>query len=91
MLVSAASIWEAEIKAASGKLELSPDLLGDVRRHGFRELSIDVDHTIEAARLPMHHLDPFDRMLIAQARLEGLVLLTRDPAFRAYDGQLLDA
>jgi PIN domain nuclease of toxin-antitoxin system len=91
VLVSAASIWEAEIKAASGKLELSPDLLGDVRGHGFRELSIDVDHAIEAARLPMHHPDPFDRMLIAQARLEGLVLLTRDPAFRAYDVQLLDA
>lgn len=91
MVVSAASIWEAEIKAASGKLELSPDLLGDVRTHGFRELSIDVDHAIEAARLPLHHPDPFDRMLIAQARLEGLTLLTRDPAFHAYDVALLPA
>ena len=81
----------AEIKAASGKLELPRDLLTNVREHGISELPIGIGHAVEAARLPLHHPDPFDRMLIAQARREGLTIVTRDPAFRAYDVPLLAA
>lgn len=91
VLVSAASIWEAEIKAASGKLELRTDLGGQARENAFTELPVNFEHAIAAARLPRHHRDPFDRMLIAQARLEGLTLVTRDPAFRAYDVPVLSA
>lgn len=91
VFVSAVSVWEAEIKAAAGKLEVSIDLASGAREHGFAELPIDFAHAVEAGRLPGHHRDPYDRMLIAQARLEGLTLVTRDPAFAAYDVARLPA
>jgi len=87
--VSAASIWEAEIKVAIGKLELAVDLAQEARDNAFIELPVRFEHGRAAARLPMHHRDPFDRMLIAQARMEGLTVVTRDPAFSAYDVPLL--
>lgn len=89
--ISVASIWEAEIKAASGRLKLDLDLAAKARNQGLPSLSIEAEHALVAARLPMHHRDPFDRMLIAQARVEGLTLVTRDPVFRAYDVPLLAA
>jgi len=91
ILVSASSVWEAEIKAAAGRLHLSGDLIHGVEKSGFAELPVRSQHGRAAARLPLHHRDPFDRMLIAQARLESLVLVTRDPAFRLYDVPLLAA
>ena len=91
VLVSAASVWEAEIKAASGKLDLRVDLAAEARDNGFTELAISFDHAVAAARLPPHHGDPFDRMLIAQARVEGVTLVTRDARFKAYDVDLLAA
>ncbi len=91
VLVSAASVWEAEIKAASGKLDLRVDLIEQSALNYFTELPVSSEHGRAAARLPPHHRDPFDRVLIAQAQLEHLTLVTRDPAFRAYEVPLLAA
>jgi PIN domain nuclease of toxin-antitoxin system len=83
--VSAASVWELAIKAALGKLDLQgADLVQEIAENDFVELPITARHSSAAANLPRHHQDPFDRMLIAQAQVEGLTVVTRDPAFRAY-------
>lgn len=87
--VSAASIWEAEIKRAAGKLRVDGSLPSHVRAAGFEPLPITLDHAERAGTLPAHHRDPFDRMLIAQAQAEGLTLVTRDPAFAAYEVSVL--
>jgi PIN domain nuclease of toxin-antitoxin system len=91
VFVSAASVWEAEIKATLGKLRLEADLRRELEEHGFVAVEITVGHAMRAARLPLHHQDPFDRMLVAQAQLESLTLVTRDPRFRAYDVPVLPA
>jgi PIN domain nuclease of toxin-antitoxin system len=83
--VSTATVWEVAIKHALGKLVGPADLPEAVRDSGFRSLPIADDHAIAAARLPLHHRDPFDRMLIAQALVEGLTLVTRDPEIQKYD------
>ena len=84
--VSAATIWELSIKASLGKLDLGgADLVEEIEANDFLELPMTARHSLAAATLPRHHDDPFDRMLIAQARIEGLRVVTRDPAFRAYD------
>jgi PIN domain nuclease of toxin-antitoxin system len=85
VLVSVASLWEIAIKAALGKLEAPEDLPRRVEELGFEPLPIDVEHAWAVRRLPYHHRDPFDRLLIAQAQVEGLSVLTADPAFGAYD------
>ncbi|HET9210386.1 MAG TPA: type II toxin-antitoxin system VapC family toxin [Thermoanaerobaculia bacterium] len=83
--VSAASIWELAIKAALGKLDLQgADLVEEIAENDFVELPMTARHSSVAANLPRHHQDPFDRMLIAQAQIEGLTVITRDPAFRDY-------
>jgi len=88
--VSAASLWEISIKQALGKLEVeSADLAAEVPANGFVELPITGRHALDAGSLPRHHDDPFDRMLVAQARAEDLVLVTRDPALDAYEAQTL--
>ena len=84
MAISAASIWELEIKLASGKLRIEVELLDEVIRVGYSLLAVMPQHGVAAARLPLHHRDPFDRMLIAQAQLEGLTIVTRDPRFAPY-------
>lgn len=85
VLVSAASIWEIEIKRALGRLDAgSADLVAEIEANRFGELPILSRHAAAAAKLPRHHEDPFDRMLIAQSQLEGLVCVTPDPAFEAY-------
>ena len=90
--VSAATIWELSIKAALGKLDLDgADLLAEIGGNDFVELSMTARHAAAAAALPRHHDDPFDRMLIAQAQLESLTIVTRDPAFRAYEIAILPA
>jgi PIN domain nuclease of toxin-antitoxin system len=81
VIVSVASAWEAEIKAARGRLHLDVDLEREPAEHGFRSLDITIAHAIAAARLPQHHGDPFDRMLVAQAQMEGLTIVSRDPVF----------
>ena len=88
--VSAATVWELSIKAALGKLDLDgADLVQELDENDFIELPITAQHSVAAAALPRHHDDPFDRMLIAQARIEGLTIVTRDPAFQAYGIALL--
>ena len=91
VVISAASVWEAEIKAAGGKLRLTADLEREPADHGLRSLDISAAHATAAAHLPMHHADPFDRMLVAQAQLEGLTLVTRDPVFDDYAVAVLRA
>jgi PIN domain nuclease of toxin-antitoxin system len=67
------------------------DLPEQIRNSGFRLLDITAEHGIAAGRLPMHHRDPFDRMLVAQAQLEGLTLVTRDANVQKYDVDVLSA
>jgi PIN domain nuclease of toxin-antitoxin system len=91
VLVSVASVWEASIKAAQGRLR-APDSLWDViERSGVRIVPIDRADAVAAAALPMHHHDPFDRMLIAQARERSAVLVTVDEWAAAYDVRSLPA
>lgn len=82
--VSAATTWEIEIKRALGKLKAPIDLEEALSASHLMPLAITVAHTIAAATLPRHHDDPFDRMLIAQANLEDLMLLTSDQRLRDY-------
>ena len=88
--VSAATIWEVAIKQSIGKLK-PDDLPERVRDSGFRHVDITAEHGIAAARLPLLHRDPFDRMLIAQAKTEHLTLVTRDAEIAKYDLDLLTA
>jgi PIN domain nuclease of toxin-antitoxin system len=82
--VSAASTWEIAIKGARGKLRIPAELPDQIATSGFEELPVTIVHSIEAGALPRHHSDPFDRMLIAQAQIEGLTLVTRDQRFADY-------
>lgn len=89
VFVSAASIWEIAIKAGLGKLEADPlEVLEAVEPSGFELLSVTGAHAARVARLPPLHRDPFDRLLVAQALSEPLVLVTRDEALRGY-GELV--
>lgn len=89
VLVSVASLWEVAIKAAKGKIELpiaADAYLDDrLRSNRWSTLSIDQRHVLHAAALPMIHADPFDRVLVAQARLESIPIVTIDPAITRYD------
>ena len=87
--VSAASIWELEIKQALGRLHIDADLAERVIASGLTPLPITFEHAVAAARLPRHHADPFDRMLVAQARLDGLTLVTGNRHVRQYDVPVL--
>ncbi len=89
--VSAVSIWEISIKAATGRLPLAQDLADDVARYGLQPLPITQEHAWAAGSLPLHHRDLFDRMLVAQARAEGLSIVTRDREIAHYDVDLLAA
>jgi PIN domain nuclease of toxin-antitoxin system len=83
--VSAASIWEAAIKAGLGKIQGDmTELAESIAASGFLELPVTALHAASVARLPQHHRDPFDRLLIAQALAEPLVLLTADPSLLQY-------
>jgi PIN domain nuclease of toxin-antitoxin system len=85
VVVSAASAWEAAIKAAVGKLRVPDGLRDELVRHGFDELPVTVEDGLAAGALPRHHSDPFDRMLIAQAARRQFVLVTADRRFSDYD------
>jgi len=83
--VSAASIWEIGFKSAQGKLKISPDtVLKAVEPVGFSMLSIKGEHAARVFDLGLHHNDPFDRLLVAQAQLESMTLLTNDETLSAY-------
>ncbi len=91
LLFSVVSFAEIGIKAAAGKLSVPHDLHEHVLRSGVRVLRLDADHGIAVADLPMHHRDPFDRLLIAQARSEQLTIVTADRRIADYDVPLIDA
>jgi PIN domain nuclease of toxin-antitoxin system len=91
VFVSAASVWEIAIKKAIGRLDAPDDLVETVGASGFLPLPIGLAHADRAGSLPPHHADPFDRMLVAQAQLEGLTLVTADARLPAYDVRLLRA
>ena len=88
--VSAASVWEVGIKRALGKLDVPETLFDVAREAGCRPLAITWAHADAAGRLPRHHDDPFDRMLIAQATCEGMTLVTSDAKFASYGVALLE-
>lgn len=93
LFLSAASVWELVVKHALGKLELptAPEQYVPTRleRTGATGLAISIAHTLEVGNLQRHHRDPFDRLLIAQARVERFRLVTADAVFREYDVELL--
>ena len=91
--LSVASAWELAIKSQLGKLKIPRDLdLAAVfARGGFVPVPITIEHALVAAGLPPIHRDPFDRMLVAQARVEGLTLVTADPVLSRYDVPVLAA
>ncbi|MGH3645698.1 MAG: type II toxin-antitoxin system VapC family toxin [Micromonosporaceae bacterium] len=89
--VSAATIWEFAIKQAMGKIVAPEELPELIIQNRFRMLPVLPEHAVAAARLPMVHRDPFDRMLIAQASTEELTLVTRDAAILRYDAPVLKA
>jgi len=89
IFLSPVSLWEITIKQATGKLAGPPDLAERVRDMGFGELPVTHAHAIAAGRLPPHHRDPFDRMLVAQATTEGMTLASRDASIALYDVDIL--
>jgi len=83
--VSAVSVWEIAIKETIGKLHLPLPVGHSIVGLGFVPLSMTPEHADAAGRLPLHHRDLFDRMLVAQAQLEGLTIVTRDRSIGLYD------
>jgi PIN domain nuclease of toxin-antitoxin system len=90
--VSAASAWEIAIKMSLGKLRVQKaDLEAEIAANGFLELPIKTRHALAAGRLPPVHEDPFDRMLVAQARVEDLAVVSANPLFEGYGVSVLEA
>ena len=89
--VSAASGWEIAIKRGLGKVRVPDDLESKINADGFSLLSMSFGHAEQAGMLPLLHNDPFDRMLIAQAQIEGLVLITKDEKIMRYDLRTMEA
>ena len=93
VFLSVVNGWEIQIKAQLGKLTLSKPLRVILHEeqvtNGFRLLPVTLEHVYALDRFPLHHRDPFDRLLIAQAHQEGLTLVTHDPKFSAYSIALL--
>ena len=83
-MVSAVSAWEVAIKRGLGKLDAPSDFVESIEFCGFLSLPITMKHGMATESLPLHHRDPFDRMLIAQAIVENATLVTRDPLIRLY-------
>ena len=88
---SAVTPWELGIKRALGKLAFPDGLVAELIAAGFVALPISAAHAVRAQELPAHHRDPFDRMLVAQAQLEALALVTADRTLRPYDIEIIDA
>lgn len=89
VFVSAASAWEVSIKATMGKIRLTASFADGVAASGFVPLAIDLHHAALAGELPPHHRDPFDRMLVAQARVERLTLVSRDRRLEPYGAAVI--
>jgi len=91
VFVSAAVIWEIRIKQALGKLEIPSNFREVLDRQSFEMLAITADHAQAVGNLPSHHRDPFDRMLIAQAMVERLTIVTRDAIIKQYKIPIVNA
>lgn len=89
VFVSAASAWEIAIKKSLGKLEAPDDLAEQIKIKNFQSLAIDVEQALMVEKLPLHHQDLFDRILIAQAKYLNLTIVTRDSKFNSYDVNLI--
>ena len=90
LYVSMATLWECAIKRSIGKLEM-PDKFFEIIADDYEVLGIEISHLVAYAELPMHHRDPFDRLLVVQAQLGDLTLLTRDPNIAKYDVSIMVA
>ncbi len=90
VVLSAAVIWEMRIKQALGKLEIVEGFFDVIKQQGFELLSITAEHAYAVGDLPKYHRDPFDRILIAQAKLEGLTIVTHDGVFKKYPVSVLE-
>lgn len=84
-VVSAVTIWETAIKRRLGKLDVPDDLLAQLEGAGVELLPVTPRHADLVASLPLHHRDPFDRLLVAQAMLEGMPLVSDDRSVRSYE------
>jgi PIN domain nuclease of toxin-antitoxin system len=84
VFISAATVWELAIKRAAGKIKYPKSIAANIAANGFDPLAISPQHGEMAASLPAHHRDPFDRLLVAQATLEGCVLVTHDRQIEPY-------
>jgi PIN domain nuclease of toxin-antitoxin system len=91
IFVSAASLWEIAIKAGDGKLQVPDDLERAIFAVGFQPLEIRFPHVHRLRSLPLHHRDPFDRILVAQAQHEDLAVVTRDSRIPAYGVRAIEA
>lgn len=88
-VVSAVAIWEAAIKRRIGKLEVPGDMLAQIEASGVELLPVSVRHADFVSSLPDHHEDPFDRLLVSQAMIEGIALASADEVLRRYDVELV--
>ena len=91
VFVSAATTWEIAIKTSLGKLTLPEGLEDQISKNAFTPLPITIAHTLAIAQLPPIHQDPFDRMLVSQALLEDMTLITHDQRIMKYDVEILTA
>lgn len=89
--VSVVSVWEMEIKRAVKKLDTPLDIKYQLKRHDFGLMDVNVDHALEIRKLTLIHRDPFDRMLVAQARVEKLTIVTADPKIEKYEVKVVRA
>jgi len=89
LFVSSASLWEIAIKQNLGKLTASMDMSSVLQSHRMQELPVTSQYVEIIRTLPLHHRDPFDRMLVAQAQMEGLTLISADQRMRRYDVRVL--
>ncbi len=93
IFLSAATAWEIAIKSARGRLELPEDptryVSSRMNLHGFQPLSVQIHHAVQVYKLPMHHADPFDRLLIAQSQIESMPLISIDSEIRKYEVEVV--
>jgi PIN domain nuclease of toxin-antitoxin system len=89
VLLSAAVVWEVAIKRSLGKLEAPADFAGTLLGAGAQPLAVTLDHAAAVEELPWHHRDPFDRLIVAQASIEGAALVSHDEALRPYGVELV--
>ncbi|MDE0300831.1 MAG: type II toxin-antitoxin system VapC family toxin [Candidatus Poribacteria bacterium] len=91
VFVSAAAAWEIVIKGALGKIDIPSNLEAALTANRFQPLPITIPHALAVADLPRHHNDPFDRLLVAQAKVEGFTFVTGDEHIKKYDVSIMEA